>query len=233
MLQISIKQGKLNEEGGAKAQAFLLSSSFLLLPSVFKPFPPFGVNNNRNSDEMSDDARLEKELVARARKGDDAAFENLVRMHQRQLYGYLYRLSGDMDDAMEITQNAFVKAYQSMGRFRGDSSFKTWLFRIASNTWKNTIRDRSRRKTVQLDTVPLSSPHDPLNDAVESQERAMFAAAVKKLPPRQKQALVLRAQEGCSFDEVARIMNCSTGAAKASYHHAVGKLKVILKGEKQ
>lgn len=180
---------------------------------------------------MSNDSKLEQELVARARKGDDTAFENLVRMHQRQLYGYLYRLSGDMDDAMEITQTAFVKAYQSIGRFRGDSSFKTWLFRIASNTWRNTIRDRSSRKTVPLDTVPLSSAHDPLADAVKNQEQEMLAAAVKKLPPRQQQALVLRVQEGCSFAEVARIMNCSTGAAKASYHHAVVKLKALLKGD--
>ncbi|MDT8396768.1 MAG: sigma-70 family RNA polymerase sigma factor [bacterium] len=182
---------------------------------------------------MSDDGRLEQELVARARKGDEAAFENLVRMHQRQLYGYLFRLSGNVDDAMEITQRAFVKAYRSIGRFRGDSSFKTWLFRIASNTLKNTIRDRSRRRTVPLDALPLSSGRDPLDDAVQSQERAMLAAAVKTLPPRQRQALVLRTAEGCSFDEVARIMNCSTGAAKASYHHAVGKLKAILKGERQ
>jgi RNA polymerase sigma-70 factor (ECF subfamily) len=180
---------------------------------------------------MSDDIKLEQELVERARKGDDAAFENLVRMYQRPLYGYLYRLSGDMDDAMEITQVAFVKAHRSLGRFRGDSSFKTWLFRIAGNSWRNHIRDRSRKRTVTLDSVPLSSGHDPLQDAVDIQERQMMAEAVKKLPPRQQQALVLRVSEGCSFSEVAAIMNCSTGAAKASYHHAVVKLKAILKGE--
>ena len=181
---------------------------------------------------MTDDTRLEQELLAQARKGDDAAFENLVRMYQRQLYGYLYRLSGSVDDAMEITQTAFIKAHRSIGQFRGDSSFKTWLFRIAGNSWRNAIRDRSRRKTVSLDTVTLSSADNPLHDAVMSQEREMLAGAVKQLPPRQQQALVLRVQEGCTFDEVAKIMNCSTGAAKASYHHGVVKLKAILKGEK-
>jgi RNA polymerase sigma-70 factor (ECF subfamily) len=180
---------------------------------------------------MSDNIKLEQELVARARKGDDAAFENLVRMYQRQLYGYIYRLSGDMNDAMEITQTAFVKAHGAIGRFRGESSFKTWLFRIAGNSWRNAIRDRSRRKTVSLDVVPLSSDHDPLHDAVLNQERELLAAAVKKLPLRQQQALVLRISEGCTFEEVAKIMDCSAGAAKASYHHAVVKLKALLKGD--
>ena len=85
---------------------------------------------------------------------------------------------------------------------------------------------------MSLDVVPLASDHDPLHDAVLSQERELLTAAVKKLPPRQQQALVLRVQEGCTFDEVGKIMNCSTGAAKASYHHAVVKLKAILKGDK-
>ena len=180
---------------------------------------------------MTDNMNLERELVDRARKGDNAAFEDLVRMYQKSLYRYLCRLSGNLEDAMELTQSSFVKAYLSIGRFRGDSSFKTYLYRIASNTWRNTLRDRGRRHSIDIDDVPITSGDNPHENLVREQEQEKFWSQVDDLPARQKEALILRVREGYPFEEVARVMGCSTGSAKASYHHAVGKLKSAFEGE--
>jgi RNA polymerase sigma-70 factor (ECF subfamily) len=178
-----------------------------------------------------DQITLERELVSRARKGDNEAFEDLVRMYQEALFRYLCRLSGNGDDAMELTQSSFVKAYLSIKRFRGDSSFKTYLFRIASNTWRNTIRDRGRRRSVDIDQVPVASRDNPHDEVVRNQESIRFWSFVEELPARQKEALTLRIREGYPFEQVAKVMGCTTGSAKASYHHAVGKLKLALEGE--
>jgi RNA polymerase sigma-70 factor (ECF subfamily) len=181
---------------------------------------------------MTDDNRSERELLVGARNGDDSAYESLVRMHQRQVYMFLYRLSSNMEDAMELTQSTFVKAWISLGQFRGESSFKTYLYRIAANAWRNTVRDRVRRRLVDLDNVTLISDQDPHLDLEASREQDLLWNMVDGLPPRQKEVLVLRIREGFSFEETARIMGCTTGSAKASYHHAVSKLKeIIAKGE--
>jgi RNA polymerase sigma-70 factor (ECF subfamily) len=174
---------------------------------------------------MIDPNKAEQELLDSARNGDDSAYENLVRMYQRQVYAFLYRLSRNVEDAMELTQSTFVKAWISLGRFRGESSFKTYLYRIAANAWRNTIRDRMRRRTVDLDNVSLVSDHNPHLDLEASRERGLLWDLVDRLPPRQKEVLVLRIREGLTFDEAAQIMGCTTGSAKASYHHAVKKLK--------
>ena len=180
---------------------------------------------------MTDKITLERELVNRARKGDNEAFEDLVRMYQEPLYRYLCRLSGNVEDAMELTQNSFVKAYLSIGRFRGDSTFKTYLFRIASNLWRNTIRDRGKRRNIDIDQVSIASGDNPHEEVVRNQEQKRFWSLVEELPARQKEALTLRIREGYPFEEVAKVMGCTIGSAKASYHHAVGKLKLAYEGE--
>jgi RNA polymerase sigma-70 factor (ECF subfamily) len=177
---------------------------------------------------MTANNEAERELVAGARNGDDKAYESLVRMYQRQVYTYLYRLSRNVEDAMELTQSTFVKAWFSISRFRGEASFKTYLYRIAGNAWRNAIRDRTRRKNVDLDSIALVSGQDPHLEVVASREHDMLWDLVDRLPPRQKEILVLRVQEGLSFEEAAKIMRCTSGSAKASYHHAVSKLKECL-----
>ncbi len=186
---------------------------------------------SESRDDMTDHTTLERELVDRARKGDNKAFEDLVRIHQEPLYRYLCRLSGNGEDAMELTQSSFVKAYLSIGRFRGESSFKTYLFRIASNTWRNAIRDRGRRQNIDIDELPIASGDDPRDEVIRNQEQERFWSLVEELPPRQKEALTLRVREGYPFEEVAKVMGCTTGSAKASYHHAVEKLKSAFEGE--
>jgi len=180
---------------------------------------------------MTEPATLERNLVERARKGDNQAFEDLVRMYQKPMYRYLCRLTGNSEEAMELTQSSFVKAYLSMKRFRGESSFKTYLFRIASNAWRNTLRDRGRRQQVDIEGIPVTSGDNPHEELVRAREQDRFWSIVDGLPPRQKEALVLRIREGYPFEEVAKVMGCTPGSAKANYHHAVEKLKVAFEGE--
>lgn len=196
-------------------------------------FPPRVSLFPESRNTMTESATLEGNLVERARKGDNQAFEDLVRMHQESLFRYLCRLTGSSEEAMELTQGSFVKAYMSIRRFRGDSTFKTYLYRIASNSWRNALRDRGRRRNVDIEGVPIASANDPHEELVRAQEQDRFWSLVDSLPSRQKEALILRVREGHSFEEVARVMGCTTGAAKANYHHAVVKLKVALEGEKK
>jgi RNA polymerase sigma-70 factor (ECF subfamily) len=189
-------------------------------------------NGKRTILRMSRPCGIEEELVARAREGESQAFEELVRMFQQPIYGFLYRLSGSEDDAMELTQSTFVKSWIAIGKFRGESSFRTYLYKIATNAWRNTLRDRSRRPSVNVDDIPLASSENPYEEAERSQELERLWSLVRHLPARQKEIVLLRIREGMPFEEAAKVMECSVGAAKASYHHAVGKLRTELKEKK-
>ena len=152
-------------------------------------------------------------------------------MNQRPLYAFVYRLCGDMDETGEIVQESFVKAYLGISRFEGRSSFRTWIYRIAVNTYRNHVRDRSRKRLQSLDdNVPSADP-DPAEQADRRRKAEMINRAVGALPDRQREALVLRVNEGYPFAEVASVMGCTVGAAKASYHQAVKKLRKAVGGE--
>ncbi|UCF30696.1 MAG: sigma-70 family RNA polymerase sigma factor [bacterium] len=178
--------------------------------------------------ERTRERECERELVQRARRGDDNAFEDLVRAHQKPIFSFIYRLSGDPEITAEVTQMAFIKAYSGLGGFRGDASFRTWLYRIAVNTFRNHVRDESRRSHQEVDDNMPSSDEGAFEVLNHQQERRMLWEAVQTLPERQREALVLRVQEGYPFTDVARIMRCSVGSAKANYHQAVQKLKAAL-----
>lgn len=174
------------------------------------------------------DRERELELTNSAKNGDERAFEELVREYQRKLYSFIYRLCENHDVAGEVTQKSFVKAYFSLESFRGEALFSTWLYKIALNTFRNHVRDEGKRKHLSIDGFDPSDEEKILSIMIKSEEKALVAEAVKTLPDRQREALVLRINEGHPFSEVSRIMGCSLGAAKASYHQAVKKLKVYV-----
>lgn len=169
------------------------------------------------------------DLVQRAWGDDAAAFEELVRRHQRQLYAMLYRLCGNEDDARDLVQKCFVNAFTAIKGFRGEASFGTWVRHIAMNNWRNFVRSESKRRHLDLDDTVADETADTHAEVEEAQLRTLLWEESRRLPPRQQEALVLRAQMGLGFLEVADIMGCTVGAAKASYHQAVKKLKERLK----
>lgn len=168
------------------------------------------------------------ELIARTLDGDLAAFDELVKKYQKPLYSMAYRMMSNHDDASDLIQKTFVKAFTGLGSFERRSSFKTWLYQIAINLAKNVYRDRSRVEYVNLDKVVIRRNPRTLEAMIVKESRQRLRNALTDLPEKQRLTLLLRIQEGKKFEEIADIMKCSIGTAKANYHHAVQKLKTLM-----
>ncbi|HJN14935.1 MAG TPA: RNA polymerase sigma factor, partial [Armatimonadota bacterium] len=161
-------------------------------------------------------------LVARAREGDRSAFDQLVRTHQRAVYRLAYRLLGDPDDAGDATQEAFLRAFEHLPRFRADGNFRNWLLTIATNHCMSYRRYRKRRVTEQLDETVKGeppdwapqAPTDPARMAEASDELQRLKDAIGELPPRQRTAISLFTLKDLSIAGVAEIMSCSQGTVK-------------------
>jgi RNA polymerase sigma-70 factor, ECF subfamily len=172
----------------------------------------------------------EREAVEASQRGEREAFDSLVERYQRDIYRLCYRYVNDPQDANDMAQEVFLKAYRAIGRFRGDSSFSTWLYRIAVNTCLNF---RSSRKP---DTEELS---DTLQDrragalvAMEEEERAeRVREAVSRLPEKQRATLILKIYHELTHEEVAGIVGASVGTVKANLFHALGNLRKMLHAE--
>ena len=172
------------------------------------------------------------DLIKRTTAGEREAFEGLVIKYQRPLYSLLYRMVSSREDAADLLQKTFVKAFTGLGSFEQRSSFKTWLYQIAINLAKNVYRDRSRAEYVPIEDVVIRRNPRTLETLIVKESRTLLRQALAGLPEKQRITLLLRIQENKKFEEIADIMKCSVGTSKANYHHAVQKLKSIMKEEK-
>jgi RNA polymerase sigma-70 factor (ECF subfamily) len=172
------------------------------------------------------------DLIGRIETGEREAFNELVRKYQKPLYSLLYRMVSDHDDASDLLQKTFVKAFIGLKGFERRSSFKTWLYQIAINLAKNVYRDRSRIEQVPIDDVIIRRDPKTLETLIKKENRLLLRQSLAGLPEKQRLTVILRVQEGRKFEEIAAIMKCSIGTAKANYHHAVQKLKKVM-GEKE
>lgn len=168
------------------------------------------------------------ELLDKIEAGDRDAFNELVRKYQKPLYGMLYRMVSNQEDAADLLQKTFIKAFTGLKSFERRSSFKTWLYQIAINLAKNVYRDRARFDQVNIDDVVIKRNPRTLDNLIRSESRLLLRKALTSLPEKQRLTLLFRIQEGKKFDEIAEVMKCSIGTAKANYHHAVQKLKVLM-----
>ena len=156
-------------------------------------------------------------LLDAARAGDTAAFSELVRRHQEQVYRVALRMLGSPADAEDAAQDAFVRAWRSLGGFRGDSSVTTWLYRIVTNRCLSLLA--ARRETAQLPEATLRDRGDDLATVVARRaEIDAISTAVARLPGDQRAAIVLRDYEGLSYEEVAEILQIGLGAVKSRIH---------------
>jgi len=176
--------------------------------------------------ENGDDA-----LVARARSGERGAFDELVRRHQERLYYLALRYVKSQADAQDVVQRSFVKAYQSLASFRGDSAFKTWIYRIAINLSLNHIRDRGRERPEEIDDAALAESAVGTARLEEGEDAARLRDAIEELPDMQRQVLQLRIFDELAFKEVAALAGCSENSAKVNFHYAVKKLKALFQNE--
>jgi RNA polymerase sigma-70 factor (ECF subfamily) len=181
----------------------------------------------------SDDAKLIQQTLA----GDRSAFGNLVRKYQDRLFNVAFRLVGHMEDAHDVTQEAFINAFESLPRFQGDAQFFTWLYRIAVNA--AISRQRKRRETVSLQQggrpdKPLPEPfdesfdHQP-GDALERRESDQrIHAALQQVAPDFRTVLVLRDLEGMKYEEIAVALDLPIGTVRSRLHRARLELRSIL-----
>jgi RNA polymerase sigma-70 factor (ECF subfamily) len=167
-------------------------------------------------------------LVQRAQAGDVSAYDELVRRHLDRAHAVAFRILRDREDARDVAQDAFVRAWRALPRFEGRSEFSTWLQRIVTNLAINRLqRDRLRSATSIDDLLHLRDPREaaPVENTTTTRR---VAEAIAALPPAQRTAFVLRFQEDLSVKETAERMGVSEGAVKASAFHAIRKLRTAL-----
>ncbi len=167
-----------------------------------------------------------------ARRGDRDAFNELVRSTYRDTYALAYRLTGNRDDAGDVVQDAYVRAYRAIRRFRGDSSFSTWMYRITSNCASTHLSRRTRQRTEELSSdtpiVDLRPEQDPSLRAEAAVLRHNIDRAVRSLPERLRQVVVLRDLHDLSHSEIAAELGITTSAAKVRLHRARQRLRTVL-----
>ncbi len=171
----------------------------------------------------------DRALVASCVAGRKEAFDILVERHQRSVYLLCYRFVGKHEDAADLAQDVFVRAYRAVGSFRGNSSLATWLYRIAVNVCLNRVARRTPATSPLDDVLQLSAPvEDPALELIRSDRAARVRAAIARLPEKQRATLILRAYHELSHREIAQVMGSTVGAVKANFFHALGNLKKIL-----
>ncbi|MBF0255348.1 MAG: RNA polymerase sigma factor RpoE [Gammaproteobacteria bacterium] len=176
------------------------------------------------------DKPLDTELVARVQQGDKRAFDLLVIRYQQRVVSLVMRYVNDHAEALDVAQEAFIKAYKALPRFRGDSAFYTWLYRIAVNTAKNYLVSAGRRSNPgDIDAElaervdeggrlrELSTPEDYL---CEKEMVEVLHQAIQNLPEDLRTALTLREMEGLSYEEIAQVMDCPIGTVRSRIFRA-------------
>jgi RNA polymerase sigma-70 factor (ECF subfamily) len=183
----------------------------------------------------SEDDRV---LVERSKQGDREAFATLVRRHQDRAFGLAMRMVRNREDALDISQEAFARAYTSLHSFKGEASFSTWLHRIVVNLAIDSLRRQPRGGSVSYDDARAareeggaepSAPDDPAAALESKQVRALLARGIAQLPPAQRAVLILREIEGMSYEEIARAVGCSLGTVMSRLFYGRRKLQQVLK----
>jgi len=165
------------------------------------------------------------EVIQRVLAGETAAFEVLVRRYEAATYRLAYRMTRNAEDARDLTQETFIQAYRALGRFQGQAKFSTWLYRIGMNLCLNHLRSAGRQDPGELDQNIPDTREGSLDVLLTSERDRAVAAAIDELPPQQKATLLLRVHEGLSHKEIASVLSCAEGTAKANYFHAVRALQ--------
>lgn len=165
----------------------------------------------------ADEAAAERELAGRAQRGDQAAFAGLVRQNQGRIVRHLLNLTGSRDEALELSQEVFLKAWEALPSWRPDARFHTWLYRIASNVAYDLLR---RRRVVSFE--PLPEDHDTAGETDSPEQRlhakqtiAGLEAALARLAPDQREIVLLREVEGLSYQELSTALGIDEGTVKS------------------
>jgi RNA polymerase sigma-70 factor, ECF subfamily len=177
----------------------------------------------------------ETELIQRARRGDRKAFGALVERYQRRVVGVALAVVHNQDDALELAQETFVRAYENLGKFESRSSFSTWLYRIAANLAIDFRRREGRHVVLrgedaesEIDRLP-DTRGDAVAEAARGQLNRRLTEALKQLTPEHRTVILLREVEGLSYDEISDVLQCPRGTVMSRLHYARNRLRTILK----
>ena len=178
----------------------------------------------------------EKDLVQRSRAGDLEAYDTLVKRYQERIYATVYHMTSNHDDANDLAQDAFIKAYRAIKSFKGGSSFYTWVYRIAVNKTLNFLKQRKNRTQMSLndldfnvennpDLVALISEKTPRRDAGLAELQEKLNEAMQKLSEDHRMVVTLHDVQGLSHDEIAEIMECNIGTVRSRLFYARQQLQ--------
>lgn len=188
---------------------------------------------------------IESLFVEKLRRGDAAAFEILVAERSGEIYGLLYRLTENAEEARDLTQETFLRAFQSIANFRGDADLRTWIYRIAINQARNRWRWWKRRRrdaTVSLDapdgpfgqpltaTLKATQGNDPEKETLAHEREKVLRSALKTLGRSYRETVILRDIEGFSYEEIATTLGISVGTVKSRLSRGRDELRRKLEG---
>lgn len=193
--------------------------------------PPHSDPTPQPPDEMA--------LVKRAKQGDLSAYDDLVRRYQERIYATVYHMTANHEDANDLAQDAFIKAFQALKSFKGGSSFYTWVYRIAVNKTINFLKQRKHKAQMSLDDLDFNAEHDPDLVALISEKtprrevsltelQEKLNAAMQKLSEPHRLVVTLHDVQGLSHEEIAEIMDCNIGTVRSRLFYARQQLQAYL-----
>lgn len=191
------------------------------------------------ADSNTPTGMLEGDLVNRARRGDLAAYDELVKRYQERIYATIYHMTSNHEDANDLAQDSFIKAYQALKSFRGGSSFYTWIYRIAVNKTINFLKQRKHKHHFSLNDLDFNTEHNPDLVALISHKTPHREVGLMELQKKLNEALmrlsephrmvvVLHDVQGQSHDEIAAIMDCNIGTVRSRLFYARQQLQRYL-----
>lgn len=186
------------------------------------------------------DRELDWRLVQRVQSGEVAAFDHLVRKYRVSLFSIIYNMTGNREDASDITQEVFIKAFQSIKRFRGKAAFFTWLYRIAVNTSITFIKKAKKQRFIHYESIDetmvsgeilefLTAKTKTEKGALLNELQEKLNDALQKLSPKHRLVIILHEIEGMNHKSIAEIMKTSEGTVRSRLHYAKKQLQVFLK----
>lgn len=197
------------------------------------------VTIEKTDSEKEQPQETEKELVLRARAGDLTAYDELVMRYQQRIYATVYHMTSHHQDAADLTQEAFIKGFQALKSFKGDSSFYTWIYRIAVNRTINFLKQRKKRASLSLNDVDLNIEHDPdflalISDKTPHREinlsevQEKLNKAIGKLSDTHRLVVVMHDIQGMPHEEIGKILKCNTGTVRSRLFYARQQLQAHL-----
>ena len=211
--------------------ALYSSQAAVAAPLDFDSRQPARQNNEGEAERARmSEAQVDELLVERVQKGDKRAFDLLINKYQHRIISLVGRYVSDPAEAMDVSQEAFIKAYRAIDRFRGDSAFYTWLYRIAINTAKNWLVARKRRPpSTDIDATDaeqydvdsrLKEQGTPENELLREEIKSTVFNAIADLPDDLRTAIMLRELEGMSYEDIAVTMDCPIGTVRSRIFRA-------------